>query len=160
MTKIEDSLEPSDNTPEKKDKPTAGANDMKIAWKYALDGSTVVTGPDPFGPIKKLKKAIDVKMNRITRPNTAIDNHSPALNIFNYSIFEILYFNIVKGQSTPINRANSFLEASPNNLAESSGVGLFTNIPNPRSNPDHDVTRGYTSICQCSCLLFFFSGEI
>ncbi|TVP39851.1 hypothetical protein NARC_110063 [Candidatus Nitrosocosmicus arcticus] len=52
-----------------------------------MEGSTVVVGPVPSGPIRKVKKAIDVKINKTTRPKTAIDNHSPALNI---SIFCIL----------------------------------------------------------------------
>jgi hypothetical protein len=46
----------------------------------------VVVGPEPFGPIKKLKKPIEVKINNKTRPNIAIDNHSPALNILDTPI--------------------------------------------------------------------------
>jgi hypothetical protein len=61
-----------------------------------VEGSTAVVGPDPPGPIKKLKNPTELKMNNKTRPKIAIDNHSPALNIFYICIFKIEYFNIVK----------------------------------------------------------------
>ena len=59
----------------------AGAMDIKIIWIKALDGSTVVRGPVEFGPIKKLKKEYDTKMNKITNPKIDIDSHSPVPNI-------------------------------------------------------------------------------
>ena len=63
-----------------------------------MDGSTVVVGPVLSGPIKKVKKAIELNMNKTTRPKTAIDNHSPALNISIVSFLKIQYFNIVTGE--------------------------------------------------------------
>ena len=65
---------------------------MNMNWRKAVDGSTVVVGPILSGPIKKVKKAIELKMNKTTRPKTAIDNHSPALNI---SIFHFERYNIL-----------------------------------------------------------------
>jgi hypothetical protein len=57
-----------------------------------VDGSTVVVGPVPSGPIRKVKKAMDVKINKIINPKTAIDNHSPALNISMFSILKVTIF--------------------------------------------------------------------
>jgi hypothetical protein len=52
----------------------------------------VVVGPVPLGPIRKVKKAMDVKINKIVSPKTAIDNHSPALNISMFSILKVTIF--------------------------------------------------------------------
>jgi hypothetical protein len=52
----------------------------------------VVVGPVPSGPIRKVKKATDVKINKIINPKTAIDNHSPALNISMFSILKLTIF--------------------------------------------------------------------
>jgi hypothetical protein len=41
----------------------------------------VVLGPEPFGPIKKLKNPIEVTTNKNTKPTIAIDSHSPDFNI-------------------------------------------------------------------------------
>jgi hypothetical protein len=46
-----------------------------------LEGSIVVCGPLPLGPIKKEKKEIAKKMNNITNPIIERDNHSPVFNI-------------------------------------------------------------------------------
>ena len=84
-TSKEDNRDPSDNTFVKNESPIAGASEMNMNWRKAVDGSTVVVGPLLSGPIKKVKKAIELNMNKTTRPKTAIDNHSPALNISIFS---------------------------------------------------------------------------
>ena len=81
-----ENFEPADKAFKKKDSATAGAIDINIIWIKALDGSTVVRGPVESGPIKKLKKEIAMKINRITNPKIDMDNHSPVPSIISYFI--------------------------------------------------------------------------
>ena len=55
--------------------------EIKTICMKELEGSMVVRGPDPFGPIKKEKNEVDRNMNNTTKPITATDNHSPVVNI-------------------------------------------------------------------------------
>lgn len=84
ITKKCENLDSSDILLVKIDSAIPGAREIKITWINELDGSTVVCGPNDFGPIKKLKKDIEINTNKTSKPNTAIESHSPVLNIYVY----------------------------------------------------------------------------